>query len=298
MACGRRRSGLAYVACSRTYVASGWAYVASGFSRTICALTLACLTGAGCVASGAQGLSDHLIRPGEPNVVVPLPGGDPAGGLTLSEEQRRDIAQAIEERGRNPRAELPTLEGVDGRLRAALADVNAAPTAINRRRVAAEYRRVRIFDKAFEYLTQVLDDRKDADAYAERAQVWRDWGWPGFGLGDAYRAADLAPRSPKALNTLGTLLQAVGATAAARDAYRRAVDADPDAAYALNNLCYLSLVEGDEPRAVTECEAALAIDPVLDAARHNLARARAAFAQGYGGPRPRGQAGRDVEREP
>ena len=64
------------------------------------------------------------------------------------------------------------------------------------------------------------------------------------GLGDAYRSVYYAPSSATAQNTLGTVLGAMGAVADSRRAYERALALDPRAAYVLNNLCYLSFLEG------------------------------------------------------
>ena len=51
---------------------------------------------------------------------------------------------------------------------------------------------------------------------------------------------------------------------------------DPAAAYAFNNLCYLSFLEGNANRAMSECQTALRLDPSLTAARNNLALTYAA----------------------
>ena len=170
-----------------------------------------------------------------------------------------------------------TMEAIDRVLAEALTRARQFPTSSNHRRVAAEYRRLRILDKAYDHLTVALQiDPKCGEAFAERAQLWRDWGFSNLGLGDAYRAVYFAPHSPSAANTLGTLLQVVGARAAARDAYRRALELDPHAAYSLSNLCYLSFLEGHQADAVNECEAALREEPGLGAARNNLALSYAA----------------------
>jgi Flp pilus assembly protein TadD len=72
------------------------------------------------------------------------------------------------------------------------------------------------------------------------------------------------------------LLTELGHRAEARGAYERAIAVDPRAAYAMSNLCYLSLLDGASSAAIEACSAALAIDPNLTAARLNMARARAA----------------------
>jgi Flp pilus assembly protein TadD len=106
--------------------------------------------------------------------------------------------------------------------------------------------------------------------------VWRDWGLPHLGLGDAHRAAYYASESAAVQNTLGTLLQALGYRTEARRAYQAALSLNADAAYALNNLCYLSFLEGKASQAISECRDALRIDPALSAARNNLALTYAA----------------------
>jgi Flp pilus assembly protein TadD len=105
--------------------------------------------------------------------------------------------------------------------------------------------------------------------------MWRDSGYPTFALGDAYRAVYFAPDSAAIHNTLGTVLQALGRRPLARTEYERALSLDPSAAYALNNLCYGWVLDGDAPRAVEACQRALAIDPALAASHNNLGLARA-----------------------
>jgi Flp pilus assembly protein TadD len=46
--------------------------------------------------------------------------------------------------------------------------------------------------------------------------------------------------------------------------------ASAKAAYAFNNLCYLSFLSGDGERAIAECRAALRLDPTMHAAHNNL----------------------------
>ncbi len=53
-------------------------------------------------------------------------------------------------------------------------------------------------------------DPREARRGTGSPAIWRDWGFPHFGLGDAYRAVWAAPRSPLVHNTLGTILQFLG----------------------------------------------------------------------------------------
>jgi len=170
-----------------------------------------------------------------------------------------------------------TVEGTDKALGEALKTLKAAGTAPNHLAVAAEYRRLRILDKAFDEATLALKlDRRSADALEQRAQIWREWGLPQLGLADAQRAVYFAPGSAAAQNTLGTLLQSVGQMEAARGRYMQVIKIDPDAAYAWSNLCYLSLLTGNADRAIGECGSALRRNPDLQSARNNIALSYAA----------------------
>ena len=180
----------------------------------------------------------------------------------------------LSSQARPPRAALATIESTDPALRAALAVEVVAPTAENLRAVAAEYRRLGVFDRAHTYLMRALiavaDDPVTYDAIA---RLWRDAGLPHLGLTDAHRAVYFAPSSPEARNTLGTVLQALGHRRLAQQEYERALELNPKAAYALNNLCYTSLLDGDAARAIALCRQAIEADPALTAARNNLALA-------------------------
>lgn len=178
------------------------------------------------------------------------------------------------------RTTLQTAEQWDAALGAALARLDESAATDSLLDVAEAYRRVGIGDKAADYYSQVLlADPRSAAAYDGLARVWRDGGFPGIGLAEAYRAVYHAPASPEAQNTLGTLLQALGALGPARERYERAIALGPGAAYALANLCGLELTDGKPERAAAACEQALAIDAGLDIARRNLARAEAMIAR-------------------
>ncbi len=98
---------------------------------------------------------------------------------------------------------------------------------------------------------------------------------PDLALGDAYRAVSCQPKSSAAYNTLGTVFHALGQHASARRAYEGALHLDNQAVFALNNLCFLSLQEGDGRSAEASCQRALALEPRMVAARNNLALAYA-----------------------
>jgi Flp pilus assembly protein TadD len=66
----------------------------------------------------------------------------------------------------------------------------------------------------------------------------------------------LAPNSPVAHNTLGTVLYRLRRTADARASFTRALELDPKAWYALANLCHLSMAAGDTRTAIGQCQRA------------------------------------------
>jgi tetratricopeptide (TPR) repeat protein len=171
---------------------------------------------------------------------------------------------------------VPTVESWDPRLSAALLALTIHPTSALHRRVALEYRRLRILDRAYSHLDEAIRlDPRDAAAFDVRARIWRDWGFPNQGLADANRAVQLAPESAAAANTLGTLWQALGHGGEARHWYERALMLDPTAAFAMNNLCYASIT-GKQVTAVDTCRRAVAMAPDSRDARNNLALAHAA----------------------
>jgi Tfp pilus assembly protein PilF len=169
-----------------------------------------------------------------------------------------------------------TLESWDPRLSAALAALGQGETPEGQYGVALEYRRLGVPDVAYTHLLKAIElDANYAPAYDLMARIWRDWGQPGQGIPDARRAVHLAPESAAAANTLGTLVQAVGRPGEARVWYERAIALDRDARYALNNLCYVSVMQRDLD-AVRSCERARTAAPGSPTTRNNLALAYAA----------------------
>ena len=167
-----------------------------------------------------------------------------------------------------------TLEASEPALAEALRAVAAAPSAVTHRAVATQYVRLRVLDVAHEHFSNAVSlDPKDAASWDGLARIWRDWGFPHLALPDAYRALYHAPDSPIIHNTLGTVLQALGRRAEARAHYEKALALDATAAYALTNLCYGWLLEGEAAKATDACRHALRLRPDLEPARNNLALA-------------------------
>jgi tetratricopeptide (TPR) repeat protein len=169
------------------------------------------------------------------------------------------------------------LESSDARLEAALRAAALAPGAATLRAVAEEYRRLRVFDLAHRYLTEALSSApQDARTREALARLWRDWGVPAEGLGEAYRAVAADARSAAAQTTLGALLLELGHREAAEAALERAASLGEPSAAAESNLCYAAFELGAHDRALGHCEAALVMDPSFTAARNNLALVHAA----------------------
>jgi tetratricopeptide (TPR) repeat protein len=231
----------------------------AGFLTVLCAVALC----AGCAARSSQRLAQRSSPATEMKRAQPAPD---------SLEQYVAKIRNLSARARPAAHLLPTLETWDPKLAAALLLTESTPGAESLRHVGDEYRRVGVLDVAFRYYNLALRaDPTDAAAYDGLARIWRDWGLPGLGLGDASRAVYYARSSGTSYNTLGTVMQALGNRREARTAYERARRADPHASYALTNLCYLSFLEGNAEAALGECRQALALDPEAKAAHNNLA---------------------------
>lgn len=230
---------------------------------TVC--LLAAVIAAGCASRSAIHVN-----------VDAAPKARPAPAESLASYITKTRALSTAATARPPRALGMTAEAFDAALGAALVAATGSPSPETYRRVAAEYARVGIFDKAYDYLTDALrfDDR-DAVTYEARARLWRDAHMPQAAVGDAYRAVYFAPDWAVAHNTLGTVFEALGRHAQARREYQRALALDPAAAYALNNVCYGWILDGRIAQAEDACRRALAIDPDLRAARNNLGLAEA-----------------------
>jgi tetratricopeptide (TPR) repeat protein len=187
-------------------------------------------------------------------------------------------ARAVAAQARPPaRASMAHLESADPRLAAAILAATTAPSPQTFRHVADEYQRLGVHDRAHDYLQHALTlDPHDGVTYDMRARLWRDGGFLDAAVGDAQRALYYAPKSAAAHNTLGTVFQALGRRKQARQEYVRALELDPSAAYALNNLCYGWILDREPGKAVEACEGALKLNPELAAARNNLGLAFAA----------------------
>jgi tetratricopeptide (TPR) repeat protein len=233
-------------------------------------LSVALIAAAGC--SHRRHFNVTPDRP-SPERTASSAAGTPADSLATYMGKFRELAANARPDGRPI---LRTMEATDPALAAALLAATAAPSPETYRNAAQEYRRVRIYDKAHDYLTQALKlGPKDAATHDALARVWRDAGFPHLGMGDAYRAIYHAPKWGPARNTLGTLFQAMGRRGEARAQYELAARLDPVAGYAHSNLCYGWILEGDSARALQACRRALSLDPGSPTALNNTALAYA-----------------------
>lgn len=198
------------------------------------------------------------------------PGSDAATSSYLKQ------VRELDSRVRPPATDALVAETWSQDLAAAIARHAVPPTPESEVDLAQAYVRAGILDQAHEHFAAAarLDPHNGA-AWDGLARIWRDWGFPHIGLGDAYRAVWAAPGSPSAHNTLGTILQCLGNGGAAREQFAQALAGDGGAAYAHNNLCYSWLMEADATAAAIACGRALSIDPGLVPARNNLALASA-----------------------
>ncbi|MGH9370649.1 MAG: tetratricopeptide repeat protein [Vicinamibacterales bacterium] len=236
-----------------------------------CVLTVAC------ASTPRPSVLSHLaIRPAPSGAPAPDAGYGPVpdDSLETVTAKIRHLSSTARPR---PKVSGVTIEGTDARLAAALMTLATVPGAASHRLVAEEYMRVGVLDAAHNHFRKALAlNRRDAAAHDGLARIWRAWGLPGLGLGDAQRAVYFMPQSAAAHNTLGTILQALGSWKDARQAYSHALSLATEAPYALNNLCYLTLLEKRTEHALPLCLRAVHADPASVAARHNLALAYAA----------------------
>jgi tetratricopeptide (TPR) repeat protein len=269
--------------------------VTSVGSRVVGCLLAVSLSG-GCAARAPR--SQRFIqRPSEAASAADAKAGEAQGAGPTARARKEALLSSIE-KFRQLVATTPrpiqatptsTIEGQDPELSSARLLLAVLPSADNHRRVAAAYMQLGVLDAAYDHFKAALRlNSRDAAAFDGLARVWRDWGLPNVALGDAHRAIYYAPASATVYNTLGTILQKLGQTAAAEAAFEAALQRDPNASYALNNLCYVKFLQGQSEQAIAACNRAVVLEPDLAAAHNNLGLAywaggdRVSAAQAFG----------------
>lgn len=204
-----------------------------GIRSVLLTLAVSSVLAAGC---GASRPANRFVNYGDGGRTIELMEAPLPPVPTLSRAEREAaVEKARRERGTAPA--VPTIEAIDRELHEALAAVRERPSAPAHIRAGHAYARVGVLDLAIEHFDRAIAiDGRSAAAYDGRARVWRDWGLAGLALGDAARAIYFAPRSPAAHNTRGTILTLLGRCESARAAYQRALELDPGAGYARDNL--------------------------------------------------------------
>jgi Flp pilus assembly protein TadD len=239
-------------------------------------LAAAVLTvGSGCAARQTS-MVNRFVKPGEPATSFDAqppakPKPKPDG---LGEYARR--LRTLQANARTTLTLGATLESQNAGVASAILKLAMDPSARSHRLLATAYRQAGVTDYAYKHWRLALQlEPCDSISWEGLARLWRDWGSPELALSDAHRALYCRPLSSSAHNTLGTILEALGQRQPAKRAFELALTLDSHAGFALNNLCYLALQDGDGPRAQETCMRALAIEPTMAAARTNLALAYA-----------------------
>jgi Tfp pilus assembly protein PilF len=221
----------------------------------------------GCASHSSPTLANRLIKPGEPSIEY----GDPS--ITSQAPKRASRPSKPVPASKSPVRSTAgtTIEGTDQQLSAALLIEAAAPSVNSHLLVAREYLRLRIFDAAEKRIEQAVRlDPSRSEPHEMLARLWRDWGSPELALGPAYRAVATAPRAAGPVNTLGTVLGALGAWPEAVDRFKEAALREPGAAWAYSNWCYAEFRLGHLDTARQQCERALTLDEGWRAAHNNL----------------------------
>ena len=158
--------------------------------------------------------------------------GQQAGGVP-SDEAKARLRAPVALRGKAVMVGAESAEQWSPKLAAALSRSSASQTVQSELDLAHAYYSIGILDKASDlYESVARREPRQAAAWDGLARVWRDWGYPQLGLGDAHRAVWADPRSAVARNTLGTILQLLGKSREAKEQFARATLLDPAAAYA------------------------------------------------------------------
>jgi len=206
-------------------------------SRPVLAMCVAgALIASGCTVRQAGSPSNRFVKHGKPKTEYPVSVLQPSKDAQRLKQELAEVRELALRSAPPARAQPLSLESTDPALMAALRELGAHPNAATHLAVATAYRRLGVFDQAFEHFDAARAlDGKSAAAYDGLARIWRDAKRPDLALAEASRAVHYAPNSPETLNTLGTVLLALGNVAEASKAFARALALDPTASYARQN---------------------------------------------------------------
>ena len=239
-------------------------------------LTAAALSVVSGCAARHSALNSRFVKPGEPSTSFDV---QPVKPVKPKADGLGEYARRLRTLQANARTNVTlgaTLESQDTRVARAILRLRMDPSARSHHLLADAYRQAGVTDYAYKHWRLALQlDACDSRAWEGLARLWRDWGSPELALGDAHRAVHCRPHSSSAYNTLGTILEALGQRQQARRAFEFALRLDAGAGFALNNLCYLELQDGNGRGAQDTCTRALAIDSTITVAQTNLALAYA-----------------------
>jgi len=237
-----------------------------GLARAAVVVVLLPLMG-GC-ATHRGSVASRFVKPGRPSVSLDDPNAAaPQAGL---QEFARKV-RTLQSHAQPKSTLLPSIETQNPVIQKALLILAMHETAAVHRQLAYAYKAAGVTDFALRHFQRAAAlEPCDAAAYDGMARVWRDSGLPGIALGDAYRALN-CQSSAEIYNTLGTVFIALGQERNAREAFQHALAVNPNASFALNNMCYMEVIAGHLTEGERLCRDAAAQDPTLDTARNNLA---------------------------
>ena len=188
-----------------------------------------------------QASSPFILRQGRgPVHVGDLPRVSPEDRHKADQARREALARHAAEKA----SPVPSIERLDPALRDALAALGRGETSESHLAVAGSYWRLGVYDAAFDHYSDAIRlNPKSATGWDGRARVWRHWGMIEPALSDIHRALFYEPGRADVRNTLGTILEAAGQCAGARDAYAAALKLDATAVWAKANLDRLTCAD-------------------------------------------------------
>ena len=237
------------------------------------ALMVVLVAASGCAAREGK-FASRFVKPGEPTATYDDPNVPAPQPPALSDYVRK--VRALQSKAVPKNSLLPTIESSNPDLSRALLLLSMYESSENHRLAAAAYRKAGVLDFAYRHFQRAsLMEPCDAVSHDGMARLWRDWGMSDLRVERGPPRDELQQEVGGNYNTLGTVLESLGQQAAAERAYQTALALNPRAIFALNNLCYLQMIQDHGPAAARSCEAALAIDPNFAPARNNLALVQA-----------------------